>query len=291
MPIKDQLQFLLVCPWCFSERLDYSNNSIQCCKCTLRLPVSDQGVIDCVLPESKDQELFDFYNTEYIKRYPTLDIQDASWKAETVLALLKETKIKPRRLLDLGCGNGEVLKLVDEGIHPEIAVGVDISSSNLNYALQGSGQFTFIQAAVEHLPFRTGSFDLGLVIDLVEHLEDPKAGLLEAGRVCDYLVVKVPLEDCFEGWLLKKVLPDWKDRFGHINFFNEQTVKEILLNDDQVELISEKLLYTPWCLLGFDHAPFRSKALILARYLMRGLGRRTFSKIHPLWYVALLRTS
>jgi malonyl-CoA O-methyltransferase len=77
------------------------------------------------------------------------------------------------RILDLGCGTGRYLRLVGRGSY---AVGVDLSRGMLSRARrQTSGAIAvkWVQASVELLPFRPGTFDRvisGLVLDHVQDL-------------------------------------------------------------------------------------------------------------------------
>jgi ubiquinone/menaquinone biosynthesis C-methylase UbiE len=85
-------------------------------------------------------------------------------------------------VLDLGCGTGRNLELLDG---PRPAVGVDPCIHTLRKARRRAGGAWLVQARAEALPFRDGAFDTvttGLVFCSVQ---DVGAGLGEVRRVLD----------------------------------------------------------------------------------------------------------
>lgn len=84
------------------------------------------------------------------------------------------------RVLDVGCGRGEILRRCTESNVQ--AYGVDFAPAALHMA-RSSG--TVCQANARWLPFRDGTFDRVLMFDLVEHLHpwELDQALAEARRV------------------------------------------------------------------------------------------------------------
>ncbi|OQX50856.1 hypothetical protein B5M47_02855 [candidate division CPR3 bacterium 4484_211] len=290
MSIDSRLQSILICPYCSSGSLNFDRRDrVSCLDCGRVYPVDEDGIVDFVLAEEKSGEFFSYYTREYIRQHPRLDIADAPWKGREVLDFVRETDLNPEIILDLGCGSGEVLKFVSQKVGGVFAVGVDISYPNLRFALENNPQLVYVQSGVEHLPFKDGVGDLCLALDLLEHVGDVSAALSEIRRVARWLLIKVPLEDCLEGWLVRKMLPNWKDRFGHVNFFNQKSIRGIL-QGSSLEIAKEKLVYTPWFLSGFNQASLRSKAFLIGRRMARILGKQIYGRLFPLWYFALCRT-
>jgi len=90
-------------------------------------------------------------------------------RLESALALAGD--LAGLRVLDLGCGRGELLRYcVDQG---SVAVtGADYASAALGLAVQvlDPGEGLVMRADVERLPFQDASYDLAFSLDLVEHL-------------------------------------------------------------------------------------------------------------------------
>jgi SAM-dependent methyltransferase len=95
------------------------------------------------------------------------------------------------RILDAGCGGGAVLAVVS-GFGE--AVGLEPSPlSRGRAAARGAGEV--VDGYLERLPFADHSFDLAICLDVLEHLDDDRAGLAELRRVVrdgGSLVVTVP---------------------------------------------------------------------------------------------------
>jgi SAM-dependent methyltransferase len=83
------------------------------------------------------------------------------------------------RILDVGCGTGANLKMLESYGPTE---GVDISRQAVEFC-RARGLHSVKLGAIEHLPYENGSFDVVTALDVVEHLDDDVAGLREMRRV------------------------------------------------------------------------------------------------------------
>lgn len=121
------------------------------------------------------------------------------WRAVTRRAILhmawerygQTARSLPTRILDVGCGTG-VTMLSFAKVGP--VWGVDASSLAVQFCKR-RGLETVFQAAAEGLPFRSDSFDLITVADVLEHIPDDQSVLSELYRVCatrGLLTVVVP---------------------------------------------------------------------------------------------------
>ena len=85
--------------------------------------------------------------------------------------------VRGLRILDLGCGQGRfAIKLLDAGAR---VIGVDRSLGMLTRAAQPVPR---VQASAGRLPFSTGSFDVVLAIEVLEHIDRIEPILIEAAR-------------------------------------------------------------------------------------------------------------
>jgi ubiquinone/menaquinone biosynthesis C-methylase UbiE len=82
------------------------------------------------------------------------------------------------RLLDVGCGDGGVARLLRERVAEVVAVDVEPSPEWSN-----SESMTFAVADGERLPFEDGEFDVVHSKDSLHHMEHPELAVAEYRRV------------------------------------------------------------------------------------------------------------
>ena len=99
---------------------------------------------------------------------------------------------REKSIVDIGCGDGFLLKEL-LGKYKDIKVlGLDISSIALEKAKE-NGIESVLCDITERLPFEDNSFDSALLLDVLEHLFQPEPVLKEAVRVArDYVYISVP---------------------------------------------------------------------------------------------------
>jgi len=99
--------------------------------------------------------------------------------------------LEDRRILDIGCGLGmyvDKFRRFSDDVH-----GVDIDPEKV---AQASQWLPNIQVApAEHLPYADGEFDVILLNEVIEHVDDDRMAILEAYRVVapgGHIVVYAP---------------------------------------------------------------------------------------------------
>lgn len=102
------------------------------------------------------------------------------------------------RLLSVGCSYGMELQKVSKMLNINKAIGIDISEITIKMAEKVSSSCIFIVGDACYLPFNNDSFDLVILSDIIEHIEQPEILLKEAQRVAKYAVMNIPLEKCFK---------------------------------------------------------------------------------------------
>lgn len=131
-----------------------------------------------------------------------------------------EALIQPNaRVVDIGCGVGDLLSKVRKR-KPFVSVsGLDFSSKAVDGARAALPDGDFRHFVIERsLPYDSGTFDLVLCTDVLEHLENPRLVAAELVRICR------------PGGLVVIVVPDGDvdQFFGHYWFWNEQSLSALL---------------------------------------------------------------
>ncbi len=131
-----------------------------------------------------DKNYFDeIYFTDNIKSHYS---KEWTWKDKKETALksakvfIKEFKLDGKRVLDLGCGLGFLVRALRElGVE---AYGIDVSE----YAVKQGENLTQVDITEEKIPFNDEYFDLVICQDVLEHLPFDKHGFVfnEISRVC-----------------------------------------------------------------------------------------------------------
>lgn len=131
-------------------------------------------------------------------------------------------KAKPGRILEVGCGEGFLSAYLKSRMPQTQLHGLDINERAVEFAHDHFGhRVQFSSGSIYTLPFETGSFDLVLCSQVLEHLEDPDAALAELKRVSgDYLLISVPAEPMFR--LLSGLFTGlgWGPDPEHVRFWN-----------------------------------------------------------------------
>ena len=107
------------------------------------------------------------------------------------LEVIKNWVKKDSEVLDLGCGKGEILKILSEELNT-ISLGIEIDQENITLCIQ-SGLNVIQQNIDEGLSnFGDKSFDIVIMSQTIQVLIEPKKALLEVTRIGKECIVTIP---------------------------------------------------------------------------------------------------
>jgi SAM-dependent methyltransferase len=137
---------------------------------------------------------------------------------EQILPLADEHLVGVTRLLDVGCGEGQLSRRA--AARGARVVGVDPTAGQIETAAARSGGVTYVRGGAETLPFAAGAFD-GVVICLtLEHLDPFEPAIVEVARVLEpggrfLLFLNHPLLQApGSGWIDDHILEEQYWRVG-----------------------------------------------------------------------------
>ncbi|MBK8237630.1 MAG: methyltransferase [Deltaproteobacteria bacterium] len=106
--------------------------------------------------------------------------------------------LRPRRVLEIGCGEGHMLAAIaDAGLGAEL-IGVELSATAVTHARARLGSRARIEQGDALALADDHAADVVLMLEVLEHLADPSAMLPVLARLCrPYLVASVPWEPMF----------------------------------------------------------------------------------------------
>ncbi|MCX7943234.1 MAG: glycosyltransferase, partial [Deltaproteobacteria bacterium] len=136
----------------------------------------------------------DYYEQKSLWEGPLLDYQK-----DVIVEIHRIIPSDVKTVLDAGCGNGIVCNTM---VDKYDVTAIDISEIALNYVKVGKK----LVASIDNLPFDDKSFDLVMVNDVLEHLNDDMYGnaISEIQRVSKgYIIVTLPFLENLEFNLTK----------------------------------------------------------------------------------------
>lgn len=164
-----------------------------------------------------------YTNGEYLEHNPTWHVEDSPWKAANIWQMIARHQLPVRTVAEVGCGAGEVLAQLQRRMPDDCEFsGYDISPQSHRLALERSNeQLQFYLADLTHQD--DVHFDLLLLVDLIEHLDDYYGFLRKVKPLADYKILHIPLDMSAYAAVRSHVLLEQLNLVGHVHFFTKDT--------------------------------------------------------------------
>jgi SAM-dependent methyltransferase len=147
--------------------------------------------------------------------------EDARWKASEVARILDANGLRPQRICDIGCGTGGVLDELGQ-IAPYISEMVGFEVSDRATRLAPARRTERVTFCIGDPPVGA-HFDVALMLDVLEHVED-YFGLLRARHeLADRFVFHIPLDISVASVLRARQFGRLRQNVGHIHYFTRET--------------------------------------------------------------------
>jgi len=157
--------------------------------------------------------------------------------AEQILPMAAEELAGATRVLDVGCGDGQITRLAAglEGV--DLSVGLDPTWNQIAVAAQRGSATGFVRAGADGLPFADASFDAVVACLVFEHIDAVDEAIAEVarvlapgGRFCFFLNHPL-LQTPGSGWIDDQVL-DPPEQYWRIGPYLPEavTIEEVELD-------------------------------------------------------------
>jgi SAM-dependent methyltransferase len=155
----------------------------------------------------------------YLAQNPGWHVEDSQWKADRVIDALGDWR--PRTICDVGCGAGEVLRQLHDRLRPERLVGYEVAEAA--FELSRHRATDRLEFKLEDAAASPEHFDVMLLLDVIEHVEDPIGFLRSLRFKSDRTVLHIPLDLSVQSVLRPERLLHSRRTVGHLHYFTQET--------------------------------------------------------------------
>lgn len=157
---------------------------------------------------------------EYLIQNPTWDAEDSPWKADKVMEVLNDSRVEPLTICEVGCGAGGVLAKLRQGFPDAELFGYDIApDAEKFWSIHAGADITF--KVGDFLEQNQRHFDVLLLLDVIEHLENPFDFLRRLRQFARFFLFHIPLDLSAINIFRKNPLLRARSKVGHLHYFTK----------------------------------------------------------------------
>ena len=167
---------------------------------------------------------------KHLSKNPLVRFLDKKLKKDIISEI---TKLKIKSMLDVGCGEGFITKEIAKNFLNIETHAIDPEKQYIEYAKKFNSlpNITYQQATLDTYHSKK-EFDLILMTEVLEHLQNPRDYLMKAiAQSSKYILFTVPNEPFFRigNFFSLKYIKDFGNTPGHIHNWTKHKLKKFLL--------------------------------------------------------------
>lgn len=186
-----------------------------------------------------------YIDGEYLEKNPSWFVEESPFKVRYISRMIEKNDLYPKSICEVGCGAGEVLRLLQQEMDQNCRFcGYEISPQAFEMSQRRANerlQFKLADITQE----QSAHFDLMLVLDVVEHVEDYFGFLSKIRSKSDLKIFHFPLDLSVQAVLRRRGLLKRRELYRHIQYFTKETALETL-KDTGYQILD--YFYTPRCI-------------------------------------------
>src|SRR6185312_2321891 len=168
-----------------------------------------------------------YTSPDYIKNNPDWHVDASPWKASVMLRALQRNNLHPQSVCEIGCGAGEILKILQAYLDEGCALrGYDIAPDAIEMAKSRENEFLHVFLG-DVRDERDYVCDLIMIIDTLEHFENCFELLRDIKPKSTYKIFQLPLDISVKSVLGNK-LPEYRHATGHLHFYSKDIALEMI---------------------------------------------------------------
>lgn len=156
----------------------------------------------------------------YFENNKSWHVEDSSWKAEQIKAILSRNKIEPMSVCEVGCGAGEILVQLSRAMPATGFVGYEMSPQA--FELCKTRESEKVEYRLENILEEDVSFDCLLCIDVFEHVEDYIGFVKSLRSKANHKIFHIPLDISVLSVLRGSMMSE-RTNVGHLHYFTTET--------------------------------------------------------------------
>jgi SAM-dependent methyltransferase len=197
---------------------------------------SDSGIVRWTTTEGCNQIIKNSFGSGIMQMRGTETFGDTSfWDeygttsdyAERIVLIQSLIPPRARKLLDIGCGKGDVINVLSANNSGVKIVGVDPFLEAMRFL-----NVPAVQAVLPHIPFGDRAFDVVICLQVLEHLyaADFFPALVELQRLAqDHVIIGVPYKENLQALQVRcSACGRYSHAYGHMRSFEKDDMANLL---------------------------------------------------------------
>jgi len=164
----------------------------------------------------------------YLSKNSTWHEEDSPLKAKWINNLIKKNSLNPNTICEIGCGSGEILNQMSKVYDEKVKFyGYEISPQAFEVCKKKTKKnliFSFGDLLKENDKY----FDIAMIVDVIEHVEDCFNFLRKIKEKANYKIFHIPLDLSMLNLLRVSPIIAKRKNVGHIHYFTKETALETL---------------------------------------------------------------
>ncbi|OGK22189.1 hypothetical protein A2866_03465 [Candidatus Roizmanbacteria bacterium RIFCSPHIGHO2_01_FULL_39_8] len=110
-------------------------------------------------------------------------------------ATIDMMRLKGKRVIDVGCGDGSYTIDLYKKYKPEYTLGFDASRNAINLAkvlYKKNKNIYFEKGNIYNIPKRFGNFDIAIIRGVLHHLDSPQKAIQSVAKVASHIIILEP---------------------------------------------------------------------------------------------------